>query len=423
METIQEKSQKKVINKKVKSIIHEGYDSKLSVGSIAIPIFPTTAYRFLSAEIAEDAFNQALAGESLSNLIYSRVNNSNAEILENKLIFIEHKGVEAAVFGSGMAAIITTVFATCTQDKVIAYTSPLYGGTYDFLNGYLRGKLGYSLLELSDSTEESCQQIIELGDSLGLLYIETPANPTLQMFDIEKLCAAAKKANPESYSVLDNTFMGIFQQGFTISDQLDLIVYSGTKFISGHSDVLNGCVICNENNKEIMKEIKSLRIILGNILHPFQCNQVSTHLITYPLRMEKQSEQAGYIVNQLNTLSHKKLLKIVHPDVFKRGTIEEAIYKKQCSSGSSLVCLLLDTDKAGTFRFLNRLNQSGIIQLAVSLGSVESLVTHPASTTHSEIDAEKLKKFGISDNLVRLSIGLEDPDDLVRVILEALQAI
>lgn len=405
------------------NIEHDGYNPDLSVGSVMSPIFTSTTYQFKSAEAGEKSFKDALKGKTLSNLIYSRVNHPNAEILEDRLVNIELHGVEAAIFGSGMAAIMTTVLGTCPQNKIIAYTNPLYGGTYHFLNGYLRDELGYSLLELSNDISVSCKQLSELGEKLGLLYIETPANPTLQMFDIKKLCTAVKKASPGSYAVLDNTFMGIFQQGFGISDNLDLVVYSGTKFIGGHSDVLNGIVICREESKEVMKKIKSLRIIFGNILHPFECSQVLTHLNTYKIRMEEQSLRATHIAKYLYNLPNDKILKIIHPSLFKKGTPEYKIYKKQCSGGSSLICLWLNSDKAGAFRFLNELKKSEIIQLAVSLGGVESLASHPASTTHSEMDKETLNRMGITDNLIRFSIGLENPNDLIKVILQSLSVV
>jgi len=402
---------------------HDGYKPHLSVGSVMPPTFTSTTYQFPSAEVGEKSFEDALKGKTLSNLIYARVNHPNAEILENRLINIEKDGFESAVFGSGMAAIMTTILATCPQNKIIAYTNPLYGGTYHFLNGYLRDELGYSLLELSNDISVSCKQLSELGEKLGLLYIETPANPTLQMFDIKKLCTAAKKASPGGYTVLDNTFMGIFQQGFGISDNLDLVVYSGTKFIGGHSDVLSGIVICCEKSKKVMKKIKGLRIVFGNILHPFECSQVLTHLNTYKIRMEEQSLRATQIAKYLYDLGNDKILKIIHPSLFKKGTSEYKIYKKQCSGSSSLMCLWLNSDKAGAFRFLNELKKSEIIQLAVSLGGVESLASHPASTTHSEMDKETLNRMQVTDNLIRFSIGLEDRDDLIKVILKSLAVV
>ncbi len=404
-------------------IEHAGYVSKFSEGAVDTPILRSTTYEFESAEAGKKAFIQALSGESLSTLIYSRVNHPNAEILENRLVFMEPGAGEAAVFASGMSAIVTSVIALCPSDKVIAFTGPLYGGTYHFFNGVLDPMFGYQLFELSPDTEKACQQIMGLGRKLGLVYMETPANPTLHMTDINALATAAKEANPEAYVFLDNTFMGIFQHGFEISNNLDLIIYSGTKFIGGHSDVLNGVVICHEQNKDIMKRIKGLRIILGTILHPYECSQVMTHLNTYELRMTKQAENAKFIAGRIKALENKKIKKVLYPDFFEEGTSEYDIYQRQCSGGSSIICFLLDSDEAGAFRFLNELKKSGIISLAVSLGGVESLASHPKSTTHSEMEEEVLERLGITDNLVRFSAGLENRDDLCAVIEAALEVV
>lgn len=405
-------------------IEHAGYKPELSEGAVDIPIMRSTTYEFESAEAGKEAFIKALSGESLSNLIYSRVNHPNAEILENRLVFMEPGAGEAAVFSSGMSAIVSSVMALCPSDKVIAFTGPLYGGTYHFFNGVLKAMFGYRLVELSSDTEIAYQQISRIGYELGLLYIETPANPTLHMTDIDALATAAKNANHESYVFLDNTFMGIFQHGFEISGHLDLIIYSGTKFIGGHSDVLNGVAICHKQNRDIMKKIKGLRIILGTILHPYECSQVVTHLNTYELRMTKQAENAKIIAGRIKALESKKIKKILYPDFFEKGTAEYDIYHMQCSGGSSIICFWLNCfDEAGAFRFLNELKKSGIVSLAVSLGGLETLASHPKSTTHSEMEEDVLERLGITDNLVRFSVGLENPDDLCAAIINALKVV
>lgn len=404
--------------------IHGGYNPNLSEHAVDIPSFQSSTYGFASAEQGEEAFQNAMNGGNLNDLlIYSRVNHPNAGILEDKLKYIEPLGGEAAIFSSGMAAISTTLLAVCPKDKVIAFTPTLYGGTHMYLHGFLNQKFGFEIMELPIDTNEACEVLKKIGSRLGVVYIETPANPTLQMFDIEALAEAGKQANPDSYAILDNTFMGIFQNGFEISGNLDLIVYSCTKFLGGHSDLIGGAVICHEQNRDIMKEIKLLRILKGNILHPHECSQLTTHLYTYDLRMKEQATNATAVARYLKNLRSSKIQNVLHPTLYERDSANYRLFKKQCTGGSSIISLWLNTDKLGTFRFLNAVKSSGIIQLAVSLGGFESLICHPASTTHSEIPKETRDVLGITDNMVRLSIGREDPNDLQAVLYDALQKI
>lgn len=409
---------------------HEGYEESLSVESVIPPIYVSSTYGFPSTKASKEAFKEALAGKSLSKLIYSRVNHPNAEIAEDRLKYIEPGSGEAAIFGSGMAAIYSLIMYLISKHispkfpkgKVIAYSSPLYGGTYHLLANWLP-LLGYKTMELPADTEEAKKKIIRLGENLGVLYLETPANPTQKIVDIEKLCHAAWLADSGSFTVLDNTFLGIFQNGFEITKKLDFVVYSCTKFIGGHSDVLAGLVIGRAGRDHYIKELKSLRILFGNILHPFESSQIISHLRTYKSRMKRQAEKATYIAKYFNDLQHPKIKKILHPSLFKEGTEQYDIYKKQCTGGGSIISLWLNTGFRGTSRFLDNIKQSKIISLAVSLGGVESLACHPGVTTHSEMPKDVLQRLGITPNFVRISIGDEDANDLIRVIADGLKAI
>lgn len=415
----------KLFSDETKSL-HAGYISPWSENSVDVPCYPSSTYNFNSPEEGEAAFKEALSGGDLNKfLIYSRVNHANAGILEARLKHAEVLGVEAAVFNSGMSAIITTLLALCPKDKVIACTNTLYGGTHQFLQDFLSKKLGFKVVVLESVTGRACDQLEKIGEQLGVVYIETPANPTLEMFDIEALTKAAKKANPKCCTILDNTFLGIFQTGFKVSAFLDLVLYSATKFLGGHSDMIGGVVICREESRDLMKEIKGLRILLGTILQPYQCSQLITHFNTYRLRMRQQAKNAKFVAEAISAsqLGKKKIKKILYPSLLQLETANWFIYKKQCTGGSSIISLWLNTDKAGTFRFLKKIKESGIIQLAVSLGGVESLITHPKTTTHSEIDEKTQEEIMITDNMVRLSIGLEEPDDLIDVIEDALKVV
>lgn len=408
---------------------HEGYKEELSVESVIPAIFLSTTYGFPSTMDSAKAFKLALSGKSLSELIYSRVNHPNAEIAENRLRYIEPGSGEAAIFGSGMAAIFTLIMyligkqisGKFPKGKIIAYSSPLYGGTYHLLANWLPAH-GYKTLELPSDTAAAQKVLMKLGAKLGILYLETPANPTQRIVDIEKLCHAAWIADSNVFTILDNTLPGIFQHGFEISKKLDFVVYSCTKFIGGHSDVLAGLVIGRVGKEHYIKELKGLRILFGNILHPFESSQIISHLRTYKSRMTRQAKKASSIARHLDSLKLKQIKRIVHPDLLEKGTEQYEIYKKQCS-GSSIISLWLNTGFKGTCRFLDTIKMSRVISLAVSLGGVESLACHPGITTHSEMPKDVLKRLEITPNFVRLSIGDEDEDDLIKIILNGLKAI
>ncbi|MCR4280573.1 MAG: PLP-dependent aspartate aminotransferase family protein [Candidatus Komeilibacteria bacterium] len=395
-------------------INHTGYVPGRSEGAVMTPSFQTTTYEFSSAEAGEEAFAKALQGDNSGELIYSRVNHPNAQILEDRLVCMEPQADQAIVFNSGMAAISTLLLAVGRFDQTIAYTSPLYGGTYEFIHTVLHKSLGVKTLPLS--VRRGPAEIRNYYSPIGLLFIETPANPTLHMHDIIALVEAANENNPECVCVLDNTFMGIFQSGFTMSRWLDLIVYSGTKFIGGHSDVLSGCVLGKSTSKHLIDKIRGYRTTLGNILQPNEAQEVQKHLGTYRLRMKKQAENAMVVAEFLR--DHRMIDRVLFPLYFT-GTQAE-IFSKQCHGTSSIISFYLQMSKGCTFDFLNKVRCSHVISLAVSLGGVESLICHPASTTHSEIPEKDRIEMGITDNLVRLSVGLEDPEDLIQILSQAL---
>jgi len=407
-------------------ILHLGYNCEWSENSVTTPLLKTSTYGFVTPQKGKEAFANAMGGGDLNKiLIYSRVNHADAGILEKRLESIEPDAAEAAIFNTGMSAITTTFAAIIKMEpnkKVIACTRTLYGGTYQYLYESL-GKAGFTIVELDSDTIISCEQLKEIGDKLLALYIEAPANPTLEMFDIEALTEAAKKASPGCFTISDNTFMGIYQAGFKISGCLDLIVYSATKFLGGHSDLLGGVVLCHEKSKDIMKAIKGERILFGTILQPSECNSLITRISTYFIRMREETERAQKIALHLNGLKSNKIQKILYPLLFEEGSKNYEIYNKQCSGSSSIMSIYLNSDEEGTYRFLQKVADSGIYQLAVSLGSVETLIEHPATMTHSEMPKEILDRVGITENLIRLSVGLEDPDDLICVFEDALSVL
>lgn len=403
--------------------LHAGYDQMRSEGSVVVPMFATSTFAYSSAEAATQSFQKAFAGKKDGELIYGRLNHPNSEILEDRLVCIEPGAGAAAVFNSGLSAISTTLLALCKPGDTIAFSDPVYGGTYHFLTEYLRDNIKINVKAIKTSSYEKMKGILKkIGKKLKIFFIETPANPTLAMTDIDESAKLAKEINPDCTVIIDNTFMGIFQNPFKVSQHVDIVVYSATKFLAGHSNLIAGVVLTKPNNEDLMNKIKTLRLQLGGILPAFESWLFTTQLKTYYLRMREQARIATLLAQRLNR--NPKISKIKHPSLLKTNSRAYNIYKKQCTGSSSIITFWLkDADRKKTFKFLNEVKKSNIISLAVSLGGVESLICHPASTTHSEMTPKELENSGISENLVRLSVGLESPEDLIRILEEALDKI
>ncbi|MBF0206504.1 MAG: aminotransferase class I/II-fold pyridoxal phosphate-dependent enzyme [Oligoflexia bacterium] len=413
-------------------VLHQGYDPNLSVGSVISPIYPNSTYVFPSAKAGERAFElaffpeRALPGESPS-LIYSRMNHPNAEILEDKLVQVEPGAGAAAVFGSGMSAIVTTVLAllnrgTGSHKKTVVYSNPVYGGS-DYFFKHNLPTLGGKAVEIETWNHKKTKQLIEsLGDEIGMLYLETPANPTLVMTDIDEVAKIAKKANPDCIVVVDNTFLGIFQQPFKIGQLVDVIVYSATKFMSGHAHLIAGVTMVREECKELIQAIKGWRTSFGTIANPQVCWELENSIKMYNLRMNSQAERATKVAKFLSR--HPMIERVRHPSLLTEADVDYKIYQRQCTGPGSVITIdLKNPSKEYAFKFLDVLGRDNIIALAVSLGGVESLVEHPASMTHSEVSEQDRAIAQITDATIRFSIGLENPDDLISIISKAFDEI
>ena len=249
---------------------------------------------------------------------------------------------------------------------------------------------------------------------LRLVFIETPANPTLQMTDIALAVESANARDPRPLVVVDNTFMGpVFQHPIELG--ADLCIYSATKYLAGFSDMLGGVAI--GKNTEAIEKLRSMRALLGNILQPDECWLLDSRLATVSLRMNKQSKNASRIVAELE--KHEMVERIHYPASISDPT-QRRIYEAQCDWPGGIFSLELRGGKGTAFEFLRRLK---ITKNAVSLGGMESLACHPATTTHSEMTLEQLDRAGVKQNLVRVSVGIEDWRDLLREYTEALDAI
>jgi methionine-gamma-lyase len=402
-----------------------GYDPELSEGAVKVPVFQTSTYCFKTAEEGKAFFEIALGlrerkeGEAVG-LIYSRLNNPNMEILENRLCLWD-EAEDCAVFDSGMAAISTVLMEFLKPGEVLLYNQPLYGGTTHFIN-HILPKMGVIVEPFNawDDLEDVKQKLVDKGlaDKLGLIYVETPANPTNHLVDIAALREIADEFSTEDKKVIlavDNTYLGPLWQ-HPIQVGADIVVYSATKFIGGHSDLIAGAVL---GSQDLMVRVKTLRTFLGNMASPYTSWLMLRSLETLKIRMEKQAENAVKVAGFLK--NHPKVEK-----VYYIGFLEEEdpaayeIFKKQCSSAGSMLAFDIVGGEKEAFTFLNNLH---LMKLAVSLGSTESLAEHPATMTHSEMDAESKDKLFITEKLVRISVGIENVDDLIMDIGEALEKV
>jgi methionine-gamma-lyase len=398
------------------AVLTRGFDPRLSVGSARPAVFRSSTYVFSSPEAAERAFAIALgrskpaAGESV-DLIYSRLSHPNAEILEDQLVPLEKDAEAAAVFNSGMAAISTVFLALCPVGSAFIYTTPIYGGTQHLIHQFLE-PLGIRAIPVPAGDGPAIARAIAETPDLKLVFIETPANPTLVMTDIQAAVKqAAARPGGRPLVVVDNTFLGpVFQ--YALHFGADLSVYSATKYLAGQSDILAGVVMGTDPT--LIASLRGMRAILGNILQPDECWILDSRLPTVELRMSRQSKNAARIVPQL--AEHPKVRAVYYPALF-RDPEQCRIRDQQTRFPGAVFALDLHGGRSAAFDFLRRLR---IAKNAVSLGGVETLACHPRTTTHSEMSTDELSRYGIGEGLVRISVGVEDYRDLLRDFSDAL---
>lgn len=400
-------------------VLSAGYDPMLSEMSAKVPIFPTSTFLFKTAEDGERFFHlQYHPDDRLEDedqgLIYSRMNNPNMEIAEDKMLVMDPGAEAAAILPSGMSAISTMCFALLRPGEVIIYSAPVYGGT-DHLFVNVLSKFGIKAVPIfSPDLIEYKKQIEIYKNNLAMIFIETPANPTIVQTDIAGVVELAKRhkgSNGKPFVAVDNTFLGpVFQNVFKLG--VDLAVYSATKFIGGHSDLIGGFVL---GRKAEIQAVKSFRSTLGATTDPFCCWLISRSLETMQLRMQKCAENAMSIAAFL--AEHPKVDKVIYPGLLQECEPQYDIYKKQCSGPGSLISFYIKGGKKEAFTILNSLK---ICRLAVSLGGTETLIEHPRRMTHSEVPEEMCQKVGLTDSMIRLSVGIEDCHDLIADLKQAL---
>jgi len=401
-----------------------GYKPELSEGAIKPPLFLTSTFVFKTAEEGKSFFEVAYGlrqkeAEEEMGLIYSRINNPNLEILENRLCLWD-KADECAVFESGMSAISTVLLEFLKPGDLLLYSSPTYGGTDHFINHFL-DKIGVTCVSFypQHTKEEIIQRIVDTGKAsdLNCIYLETPANPTNNLIDIAMCREVADHFSTQEKRVIiacDNTYMGPLWSS-PLAHGADLVVYSATKYIGGHSDLIAGAVL---GNSELMKRVRVLRTFLGNMASPHTCWLLLRSLETLKLRMDQQATNATEVANFL--LTHEKVEKVSFLGLLTPNDPSYEIYRKQYKAAGAMISFKVKGGEKEAFRFLNSLK---LIKLAVSLGSTESLAQHPASMTHAGVSQEVKAAMDISDNLVRISVGVENSDDIIWDVEQALSKV
>jgi methionine-gamma-lyase len=398
-----------------------GYNPEWSEGSIKSPIFQTSTFVFRTAEEGKAYFELAYGlrepepGEQ-PGLIYSRLNNPDLEILEDRLSLWD--GAEtAATFSSGMAAIATTMLSYLRPGMAVLHSEPLYGGTDHIVNHVLPAfDVTPVPFQAWTSRDEIDRRIAATGRPLGLVMIETPANPTNALFDIAAVAAVARAHRTDERPcplVVDNTFLGPLWQR-PLDHGADLVVYSATKFIGGHSDLIAGACL---GSHAMADPVRAMRTFLGTMTDPWVGWLMLRSLETLELRMTRQAETARTIADFL--ADHPKVRNLHYLGLLTPDDPQHDVFKRQCLGPGSMISFEIEGGQPAAFRFLNTLE---LAKLAVSLGGTETLVEHPASMTHAGCDPTERELVGVTDGLVRMSVGVEHAEDLLLDIRRALDA-
>ncbi len=403
-----------------------GYSPHLSEGALKPPLFQTSTFVFGTAEEGKASFELAYGlrekqrGEEM-HLIYSRINNPNLEVLEDRLAVWD--GAEKALaFASGMAAISTTLMTFLRPGDTFVFSEPVYGGTEFLVHTILPqfGVKGVGFMAeagqagLREAAKTAAAQAKANGGKVGAIYIETPANPTNGLVDIglaREIADEVKGDGPRPPVIVDNTFLGpIWQQPLKLG--ADLCVTSLTKYVGGHSDLIAGAA---SGDAAWVGQVAVFRTILGTMTDPHTAWLLLRSLETLKVRMDAAELGARKVAAYLR--DHPRVKSVWYLPFLPKDHPDRALFEKQCVTAGSTFSFEIDGGEKAAFAFLNKLQ---VIKLAVSLGGTETLASHPAAMTHSDVPPDQRQRLGITESLIRLSIGVENPDDLIADIEQAL---
>jgi methionine-gamma-lyase len=400
-----------------------GFDPRLSEGAVKSPVFLTSTFVFRSCEEGRQLFDYASGRQPCpegadAGLIYTRFNNPNLQILEERLAVLEGTD-SSAVFASGMAAIATTLLALAKPGESILHSRPLYGGTEALLAKVLSER-GIHASGFTDGTDiEAIRRAAEACQGpIAVILAETPANPTNAVVDIALLAEIAdeieKRQGKRPVVAVDNTFMGpLFQSPLALG--ADLSIYSLTKYAGGHSDLIAGAVVGPAAQVE---PVRALRGLLGSQLDAHSAWMLMRSLETMRLRMEKAFDNAAKVAAWL--ASRPQVERVEYPGFAPVSKAARKIMERQCRGAGATFAFTVKGGREAAYALLDNLQ---IVKLAVSLGGTESLACHPATTTHSGLSVEERQALGITEGMVRLSVGIEAAEDLIGDLAQAMSHI
>jgi methionine-gamma-lyase len=400
-----------------------GYDPMLSEGSLKPPQFQTSTFVFKTAQDGKDFFaalqgRRKLRPNEEPGLIYSRFNNPNLEVLEDRLAIWDEAEASLA-FASGMAAISTTLWAYVRPNDIIVHSQPIYGGAETLLRSLLP-EFGVRTVTFEaehgpDALMQAVEQAKHMG-RVGCLYIETPANPTNALVDVavaRKAAEGCANGGARPPVIVDNTMLGPVYCTPLVHGA-DIVVNSLTKYVGGHSDVIAGAA---SGSRALIAPVRRMRSTLGTMCDAHTAWLLMRSLETMKLRMEAGAQGAARVAAFLR--DHPKIKNVWYLDFLPSNHPDRPIHERQNKSAGSTFSFEIKGGEAEAFRVLDKLQ---LIKQAVSLGGTETLASHPASTTHSGVPTADLTRYAITPGLIRISIGIENADDLIADLSQALEA-
>lgn len=372
--------------------IHAGQSPDPTTGAVMVPIYATSTYAQQSPGVHK-------------GYEYSRSQNPTRMAFERCIADLE-SGSEGFAFASGLAAAATILEMLSSGDHVVA-TDDLYGGTYRLFHRVRERSAGlqFSFVDMTDTAALEAA----IRPNTKLIWVETPTNPMLRLVDLARVAEIAKRCG--AIAVADNTFATPYVQR-PLELGFDIVMHSTTKYLNGHSDIVAGCAVVGEN-QNLIEQMKFLQNSIGAVSGPFDSFLALRGLKTLALRMERHCSSALAIAQWLE--GQPAVARVVYPGLESHA--QHALARRQMSGFGGIVTAVLKRDLAGTKRFLERCQ---LFTLAESLGGVESLIEHPAIMTHASVPEAQREMLGISDSLVRLSVGIEDKDDLIADLAQAL---
>ncbi|MDR0676177.1 MAG: PLP-dependent aspartate aminotransferase family protein [Elusimicrobiota bacterium] len=373
-------------------VIHGGISEDKNTGALSIPIYQATTFRQL--ELGKNKGYE-----------YGRSGNPTREALEALIRDLE-EGYSGFAFASGLAAITTTLLLFKSRDKILI-SKNVYGGTFRILDQVFSNfDIKYEIVDTTDINK--VDKIFKKDKNIKAIILESPANPLLTITDIKAISCIAKKY--DALTIVDNTFMTPYlQKPLTLG--ADIVIHSGTKYLGGHTDVICGLAVVKDKN--LSEKLKFLHNAVGSILEPFDSWLLMRGIKTLAVRLDRHLENADYVAKFLENV--KGIKKVFYPGLKSFEGYE--INKKQAKGAGGMISFLLSQDYDIKIFY----KSVKLIALAESLGGVESLISHPATMTHASIPYNIRQKIGITDNLVRLSVGIEDKKDIVNDLEKALK--